>query len=119
MNKLVLTLLLSPTIFGSVLSLLLTVNVANTAEPINQATRLECKRTSYTQPLVCERVSQTYRVNKSTTVPVMRRPAQQSDEVPMLEFTEEESDAAIMRFGCDCLVCINAVRQSRGLPPVS
>ncbi len=37
----------------------------------------------------------------------------------MLEFTDEESDAAVRLFGCDCLVCINAVRQSRGLPSVS
>lgn len=119
MNRLVLALLSTPTIFGSALSILLSVNVAQATEPIAQPVSLECRRSSYIQPLVCERVSQTTSVNRSTTVPPTIRPTNQPDETPMLEFTDEESDAAIARFGCDCLVCINAIRQARGLPPVS
>ncbi|MBE9189832.1 hypothetical protein IQ230_05545 [Gloeocapsopsis crepidinum LEGE 06123] len=81
-------------------------------------TRLECQRTSYTQPLTCQRVSQTSNGSRFTTISTTVEPTQQSDEVPMLEFTDEESDTAVRLFGCDCLICINAVRQSRGLPPV-
>ncbi len=35
-----------------------------------------------------------------------------------VEFTVEESDEAIARFGCDDLFCINALREQRGLPPL-
>jgi len=38
--------------------------------------------------------------------------------VAMLDFTEEESDAAAALFGCDCQMCINSLRQLRGLPPL-
>ncbi|MEA5597223.1 hypothetical protein [Rivularia sp. UHCC 0363] len=40
------------------------------------------------------------------------------NELPELEFTDEESDAAIALFGCDCPSCLNAMRQMRGLPPM-
>jgi hypothetical protein len=36
----------------------------------------------------------------------------------MLDFSEEESDAAAALFGCDCQACINSLRQLRGLPPL-
>jgi hypothetical protein len=36
----------------------------------------------------------------------------------MLDFSEEESDAASALFGCDCQLCINSLRQLRGLPPL-
>ncbi len=87
------------------------------AEPV-PVTSVECQRTSYTRSLTCQRVSQSAESSKFITIQTAE-PAQQSDETPMLELTDEESDAAVRLFGCDCLVCINAVRQSRGLPPVS
>ncbi len=31
-------------------------------------------------------------------------------------FIEEESDAAVALFGCDCVKAINALRQLRGIP---
>ncbi len=38
-----------------------------------------------------------------------------SDEnIAMLNFTHEESDAAIKLFKCDCPYCINSLRQLRG-----
>ena len=50
------------------------------------------------------------------------QPAANSDssteQSPMLNFSEADSEAAIAMFGCDCIVCINALRQVRGLPPV-
>jgi hypothetical protein len=40
------------------------------------------------------------------------------EQVAMLDFSEEESDAAAALFGCDCQLCINSLRQLRGLPPL-
>ncbi|AFZ31519.1 hypothetical protein Glo7428_3030 [Gloeocapsa sp. PCC 7428] len=81
-------------------------------------TTIECQQTSYTRPLSCQRVSQSSSNSKFITIQTAE-PAQQSNETSMLAFTDEESDAAVRLFGCDCLVCINAVRQLRSLPPVS
>ena len=69
-----------------------------------------CDRPSRMNNLVCVRQGRGHLPSSATTT---------KEEVPMLEFSEEESEAAIARFGCDCIACINAVRQSRGLPPVS
>ncbi len=41
------------------------------------------------------------------------------DELPELQFTDEESDASVVLFGCDCPACLNALRQIRGLPPMT
>ncbi len=35
-----------------------------------------------------------------------------------LDFTDQESDAAIERDGCDCAGCINAVRHLQGKLPL-
>ncbi|AFY86844.1 MAG: hypothetical protein CLLPBCKN_003526 [Chroococcidiopsis cubana SAG 39.79] len=40
------------------------------------------------------------------------------DEVPTLDFTDEESQAAIQRYGCDCSSCIVAVQQLQGKLPL-
>lgn len=117
MNRILRTLILCPTVFGSMLSVLLIANTAHAAEPVaTETNRLECKRTQSVSRLTCERV---YQAGNVASKAIVVRPAQQSQETPMLEFTDEESDAAVARFGCDCLVCINAIRQSRGLPPVT
>jgi hypothetical protein len=41
------------------------------------------------------------------------------DDVEAYEFTEEESNAAVTLFGCDCPLCLNALRQLRNMPPLS
>lgn len=41
-----------------------------------------------------------------------------SGETSVLEFTDQESDAAIARFGCDCAGCLNAQRQLQGKLPL-
>jgi hypothetical protein len=38
-----------------------------------------------------------------------------SQNLPELNFTDEESDAAIAKFGCDCPRSINTLRQTRGI----
>ncbi len=40
----------------------------------------------------------------------------EATEHPFLEFTLEESNAAIALFGCDCPAHINQLRRLRGLP---
>lgn len=37
-------------------------------------------------------------------------------ELPELEFTDEESETSIKLFGCDCPACLNSLREMRGLP---
>lgn len=41
-----------------------------------------------------------------------------SSEPATLDFTNEESQAAIDRYGCDCAGCISAVRQLQGKLPL-
>ncbi|MEH2264061.1 hypothetical protein [Nostoc sp.] len=38
-----------------------------------------------------------------------------NQKVIELNMTDEESDAAIAKFGCDCPKAINALRQTRGI----
>lgn len=41
-----------------------------------------------------------------------------NDDVPTLDFTDEESQTAIQRYGCDCSGCIIAVQQLQGKLPL-
>lgn len=41
-----------------------------------------------------------------------------NDEVPTLNFTDEESQAAIQKYGCDCSSCVVAVQQLQGKLPL-
>ena len=43
---------------------------------------------------------------------------QETFEHKWVEFSVEESNEAIARFGCDDPFCINALREQRGLPPL-
>lgn len=122
MNKLALMLLSSPTVLGSMLSMVLTVNPAHAAEP-TAAVPQNCR--SQLAPrvghLTCARYSQTtHTANLGSSTEAKIASADSSpSEAPMLEFTEEESEAARQLFGCDCIVCVNAIRQMRGLAPIS
>lgn len=118
-KKLALILLSSPTVLGSMLSVVLTVNSAYAA-PITSATdSCESQLTPRISRLTCVRYSQTTQIARADRVKAPEANLDSSSETPMLNFTEEESDAAVQLFGCDCIVCINAIRQMRGLPPVS
>lgn len=121
-NKLLLALLSSPSVLSS---LFLAVNSVKAAEvqiqfgtitESSSAVRRGCSHTS------CVSSAQ-LALLKGTPLReiVFQKPSQvayaQSDaEYPM---TEEESNAAIALFGCDCTSCINALRQLRGQPPYS
>ncbi len=122
-KKLALVLLSSPTVLGSMLSMLLTVNPAHATEPVASVTD-SCRSLPdpHISRLTCARFSQTTQIASAgddyTGVQTLSD-APSSSEPPMLNFTEEESEAAVQLFGCDCVVCIDAIRQMRGLAPIS
>jgi len=117
MNRLLLTLLVSPTLFGSVMSLSAIANPAQIGEtPSQSADSPQCVRSPHTQRLTCVRLPGKAAASSSKPRISWQRPG--DEQVAMLDFTEEESDAAAALFGCDCQLCINSLRQLRGLPPL-
>jgi len=115
MNRLLLTLLVSPTLFGSVMSLSAIANPAQIGEtPSQSADSPKCVPSSHTQPLTCVRLPAKSAAANSQPKISWQRPDDRP--VEMLDFSEEESDAAVAMFGCDCPVCLNILRQLRGLP---
>ncbi|MEG4988262.1 hypothetical protein QUB08_21160 [Microcoleus sp. BR0-C5] len=117
MNRLLLTLLVSPTLFGSVMSLSAIANTPLISEtPAQSADSPQCVPSPHTQRLTCVRLSGKSAAAASKPRISWQRPA--DEQVAMLDFSEEESDAAAALFGCDCQMCINSLRQLRGLPPL-
>ena len=115
MNRLLLTLLVSPTLFGSLMSLSAIANPAQITETPSQSTDSpKCVRSPHTQRLSCVRLPAKTAAANSQPKISWQRPA--DEQVAMLDFSEEESDAAVAMFGCDCPVCINSLRQLRGVP---
>lgn len=117
-KKLALTFLSTPSILGSMLSVLMVINPVHAAEPeVSVTERCWDQSKPNFSRLTCARLSETTQL--TSTDERIEAQGFLSDEPPLLEFTEEESDAAIQLFGCDCIVCINAIRQMRGLSPLS
>ncbi|KOP25408.1 hypothetical protein AMR41_18630 [Hapalosiphon sp. MRB220] len=118
-KKLALALLASPTIFTSLLSIIGIVNPAHAASPVMRLKDGEaCIRhphVSYDR-FVCIRASKVD--PRYSTASKFNAVNFSSDKVAMLNFTEEESDAALATFGCDCPYCMNALRALRGQAPV-
>lgn len=50
--------------------------------------------------------------------PLSKITTSKSNDDPMLDFTEAESQAAIQRYGCDCSSCISSVLQLQGKLPL-
>ncbi len=91
---------------------------ASANETVNSTpNRFSCGRKT-TVALATPKFSCT-RLRKNTMPNVNGQTGLRPDELPELEFTEEESDASVTLFGCDCPSCINALRQIRGLPPMA
>jgi hypothetical protein len=131
-RKFSLALLSSPLLFSSMLSLVMMTQPARAEQTVNSTqSSLSCAKNphSATSNLVCVRVSKTVAsssgrttaTSSSSSVVEFTAPQAQQDpnEPGEFKFTEEESDAAVAMFGCDCPSCLNAVRQMRGLPPIS
>ncbi|WYL95674.1 MAG: hypothetical protein HEQ35_19290 [Gloeotrichia echinulata IR180] len=114
MNKFILSLLSTPVLLGSILSVGVMINQAQAIEPANRSTdRLSCIRNKHKIGLVCARAS------VLAEIPDYQPEAGISkDDVPILEFNNQESDMAITLFGCDCPACINSLRAMRGATPL-
>lgn len=114
MNKFILTLISSPVLIASILSMTVVVNQAQAIEPeVKNTDRLTCIRNKHKVGLVCARAS------VLAQVPQYEREIEFSqDETPMLEFNVAESDIAVALFDCDCPACINSLRKMRGVTPL-
>lgn len=121
-KKLVLALLSSPSVLSS---LFLAVNSVKAAEvqpqfgTITESSSAVRRGCSHTR---CVSSTQLALLKGSALREIVfQKPSQVAYAQPDAEYpmTEEESNAAIALFGCDCPSCINALRQDRGQPPYS
>lgn len=112
-RKFALKLLSSPVLFASMISMVVMTHPARASENNLNGTHLACVDSPHTatRKLVCERVANNPTVSKTTVEFKQANVAPTGDE---LEFSDQESEEAIKLFGCDCVVCINAVRQLHG-----
>jgi hypothetical protein len=120
-RKLILSLLASPTVFASMMSVLGVVNPAHAVSPVIRTKNGEaCIRhphPSYDK-FVCIRATQTNQASASTTQSRVNAVDPSGKNIAMLNFTEEESDKAIALFGCDCPYCMNALRALQNQAPM-
>ncbi|MDZ7960683.1 MAG: hypothetical protein RMY34_22845 [Aulosira sp. DedQUE10] len=116
-KKLLLTLLSSPT----VLSML--IQPAHAALRATQVIYTPDGRAcvhsphgSYPTPLVCIRRTNNNNAVAAKSTQVVASNQSTTGDAANLGFSEEESNAAITLFGCDCPACVSALRNLRGLP---
>jgi hypothetical protein len=102
MRKLLLTLLSMPTVVGLFLPL---SSHAQAAEP----------KTKQPNQLCLKEHGKMYCVRKTRTDMTQFKKAEEiaKSTEQGIAFTDEESDAAIAKFGCDCPACIRAIKQIR------
>jgi hypothetical protein len=119
MNKrFILTLISSPVLFTSMLSMVMMGRPAHASQTVDTAgTHKSCVMSphSATPRKVCIQVSNTPLSIAKEPMQVAQADTNNSKE---LEFSDAESDLAIKLFGCDCPVCINAARQLNGSAPL-
>ena len=124
MNRLLLNLLALPTLVGSSFCWLTAMPAQsveqtsidqNVAVPDSNATEAQvCVMSRHSRfNLVCEKVSTLKNAPKVRPVDYatdhLTSPAE-------FNFSEEESNASIALFGCDCPLCINSLRTLRTMP---
>ena len=118
MNKrFILTLISSPVLFTSMLSMVMMGRPAHASQTVDTAgTHESCVMSphSATPKQVCIQVSNNPKVAKEP----MQIAQADTNNPKELEFSDAESDLAIKLFGCDCPVCINAARQLNGSAPL-
>lgn len=116
-KKIILNLLSTSSIFVSMMSTLAVFHPAH-ASTNQRLLHTQDGRTCIANPhggkdFVCIRDSERkgpYTSTRSSTIAT----SVSNQNVAMLNFTEEESDAAIKLFNCDCPLCVNSLRQLRG-----
>ncbi|MCX7596318.1 MAG: hypothetical protein N2235_21685 [Fischerella sp.] len=119
-RKFTLSLLSSPALFASMLSMVIMTQPAHANQTQDSSqTRLSCIQNphSATPRMACVRVSKANAVMPKQQVNVPQQNYNPSD-ITEMDFSEEESDTAIALFGCDCPSCLNALRQMRGQAPM-
>lgn len=110
MNRAKLSLLASPALVASML-------VAT--HPVDASEIGALSQDTVVSELVFERpTAQSSASEFAEDVPLIGEDCGCFDE-KLINFTEAESNAAIKRFGCDCVACINIVRQLQGKLPLS
>ena len=110
MNKIFWQLLSYPVLLGPTIFSLTMANLVEAKEFVFEAPQAKsCQQPSRMDNLVCVRITNADKTTSGIT---------SEAETPMLGFSEAEREAAIAMFGCDCIACINAIRQLNGLPPV-
>lgn len=122
MNKrFILSLLASPTVFTTFMSILGVVNPAHAATPVirfkDGTACIRHPHIAYNK-FACTRVSQTQIDPRYATSSKFNAANSSSEKVASLTFSESDSDAAIAVFGCDCPYCQNALRALRGQAPM-
>lgn len=115
-KKLILALLSTSTIFTSLLS---TLAIVNPAQATERLLHTRDGRACITHPhgstsFVCIRASEATSVPANVPSSTIATVETTDEKIAMLDFTVEESDAAIDLFGCDCAYCVNILRQLRG-----
>lgn len=123
MNKLSLILLSSPAL-AAVLLLLVGEKPARAAD-LNSKTNAQNVDRAAKANIACSQQNCTGNNHLANYLKLMATNSGSEDEFSnvkrtpeghlILEFTEEESNAAIEMFGCDCVNSINALRQIRGI----
>jgi hypothetical protein len=119
MNKLTLFLLSGSTILG-LFSPLAKIEAAMADNTPASSTKSKQDRfcvTSHSR-LICAKSSQIVARN-SSNLTLAQAQAQARNPDSVLNFTDEESDAAVALFGCDCPPCLRALRQMRMMARVS
>jgi hypothetical protein len=110
MKRLILALLSCPTILGSAFCYLSAVP-ALAAEVSGQPDAQVCVWSLHKQGnLACSRVDKILSVKAAPPIDLATNP---QDSPVTFEFSDDESDAAIALFGCDCPTCINSLRTLR------
>ncbi|MGB3756909.1 MAG: hypothetical protein WBA07_11110 [Rivularia sp. (in: cyanobacteria)] len=118
-KKFFLTLLSSPILFSSMVSMAVFTQPASANETANPTpSRFSCGRKA-TVAVATPSVGCTRMRRNSAAPDANGNKGLRPDELPELQFTDEESDASVSLFGCDCPACLNALRQIRGLPPMT
>lgn len=115
-----LALMSSPTFLLSLLGLLTLVKPAwgqaAIPIPVPAPDTQECVASPHSKfQLVCARASEI----ANPPVEVAKTRTTVVDPNAILEFTEEESNTAMQLFGCDCPLCLNALRALRHQPPLA